>query len=542
MIKATPFLTFTALVAAFYCNVAAADKLAFLVGNQNYQNDKPLRNPAHDVELLAERLRRIGFTVLPPLYNQGRTTLIDGLRELHTKIKPGDTVLVYFSGHGLQYQGENYLVPVDANIALANEIPDEAVGGSRVLSYLEEAGVKIVILDACRNNPYRSAGKGIGKGLGRQDASAVNNTLLAFAAAPGEEAQDGSGQYSPYAQALADAIVQPGQTLEQVFKTVRKSVREATGGEQEPWYNASLEDDLYLAGTKKLQPLQSAKAEINNQTNTGEINQLQIELNRLKDMKEVLIKNRKKLTDLNEDLAAITAESPTTLTPAIIDRYGIKMIPVTGGCFQMGSPSSEAGRYEYERQHEVCVENFKLGETEITQGLWRAVMGGNPSHFKNCGDACPVESVSWQDVQTFIAKFNQQTGLHYRLPSEAEWEYACRSNGKVQTYCSGDTVTRVAWYYENSGFTTHPVKQKTANGQGFYDMSGNVWEWTGSEWQDNYDGKHEKEITNLANNNARLAVRGGSWDYSTRYMRSANRDWRPVIFRYDNLGFRLAQD
>lgn len=168
--------------------------------------------------------------------------------------------------------------------------------------------------------------------------------------------------------------------------------------------------------------------------------------------------------------------------------------------------------------------------------------GGNPSHFKNCGDNCPVEFVSWQDVQTFIAKFNQQTGLHYRLPSEAEWEYACRSNGKVQTYCSGDTVTRVAWYYENSGFTTHPVKQKTANGQGFYDMSGNVWEWTGSEWQDNYDGKHEKEITNLANNNARLAVRGGSWDYSTRYMRSANRDWRPVIFRYDNLGFRLAQD
>ncbi len=533
MKKATPFLTITALAAALYCNVAAADKLAFLVGNQNYENDKPLRNPAHDVELLAERLRRIGFTVLPPLYNQGRTTLIDGLRELHNKIKPGDTVLVYFSGHGLQYQGENYLVPVDANIALANEIPDEAVGGSRVLSYLEEAGVKIVILDACRNNPYRSAGKGIGKGLGRQDASAVNNTLLAFAAAPGEEAQDGSGQYSPYVQALADAIVQPGQTLEQVFKTVRKSVREATGGEQEPWYNASLEDDLYLAGASKPSSNPPAPA------------------------------------------PAVVTAIPSQ-PQASTDRYGIKLIPVTGGCFQMGSPSGEAGRYRDERQHEVCVDSFKLGETEVTQGQWLTVMGGNPSNFKNCGDNCPVESVSWQDVQTFITKLNSQTGQHYRLPSESEWEYAARAGDPRATYNGNLTIKgdynapeldAIAWYGGNSGVAygggydcsgwdgkhypstrcgPHPVAGKRANAWGFYDLLGNVYEWTGSEWQENYDGRHENaskdHATDSAKDIAHLAVRGGSWFNNTQFVRSANRSRYTATNRNFDLGFRLAQD
>lgn len=155
---------------------------------------------------------------------------------------------------------------------------------------------------------------------------------------------------------------------------------------------------------------------------------------------------------------------------------------VEGGTFQMGHDSKY---YDDEELHTVSLSTFYMGETEVTQALWKAVMGNNPSYFK--GDNLPVERVSWTDCQEFIRKLNQLTGKNFRLPTEAEWEYAARGGNKSRgyKYSGSNYLDDVAWYEDHSGDKTHPVKSKKPNELGIYDMSGNVFEWC-SDWYD-YD-------------------------------------------------------
>ncbi len=214
------------------------------------------------------------------------------------------------------------------------------------------------------------------------------------------------------------------------------------------------------------------------------------------------------------------------------------MIKVPSGCFQMGSNS---GDDDEQPVHRVCVGSFMLGKYEVTQNQWQAVMGDNPSYFKNCGGECPVESVSWHDVQTFIQRLNNQTGEQYRLPTEAEWEYACRSGGRNQKYCGGSNPDSVAWYDDNSGKTTHPVGQKRANGLGLYDMSGNVWEWVEDWYNESYYNNSPKNNPAGASGGSNRVIRGGSWFSFVSYLRSALRFDLVPGSRSDDVGFRLAR-
>jgi formylglycine-generating enzyme required for sulfatase activity len=169
--------------------------------------------------------------------------------------------------------------------------------------------------------------------------------------------------------------------------------------------------------------------------------------------------------------------------------------------------------------------NYEIGKYEVTQGEWKAVMGNNPSRFSNCGDSCPVEKVSWNDAQEFIQKLNQKTGKQYRLPTEAEWEYACYG-GSQSEYCGGSNLDSVGWSYKNSNNQTHPAGQKQANGYGLYDMSGNVWELTSDCWE----GSCGKRV-----------LRGSSWDLISRDKHGGIRYWIQQAVRNDDSGFRLVR-
>ena len=214
------------------------------------------------------------------------------------------------------------------------------------------------------------------------------------------------------------------------------------------------------------------------------------------------------------------------------------MVRITGGCFQMGSPANEPDRDNDERQHRVCVKDFEMGSYEVTQAQWQAVMSNNPSRFENCAN-CPVEQVSWNDVQDYLARLNQKTGNTYRLPTEAEWEYACRGGVAGERYCGGNDVDRLAWHGDNSGSKTHPVGQKAANGFSLYDMSGNVWEWICSAYDQEYGGVEQKCTNNYTDGS--LALRGGSWYSIPAWVRSADRDGSAPAYRNSLTGFRLAR-
>ena len=224
----------------------------------------------------------------------------------------------------------------------------------------------------------------------------------------------------------------------------------------------------------------------------------------------------------------------TEKAPAPSVAFNYPTVRVAGGTFQMGSPASEVGRYSDECQHTVTVSSFSMGKYEVTQAQWKAIMGSNPSKFKNCDD-CPVEQVSWNDVQSFIKKLKDKTGNTYRLPTEAEWEYAARGGTKSRgyTYAGSNTLGSVAWYNDNSGSKTHPVGSKSPNELGLYDMSGNVWEWCQDTWKP-YPG-----CSGDPDPRSRV-LRGGGWDGNAPGCRAAHRGDDEPSSRASRVGFRLV--
>ena len=221
---------------------------------------------------------------------------------------------------------------------------------------------------------------------------------------------------------------------------------------------------------------------------------------------------------------------------------GIKynMVWVDGGTFRMGATSEQGSEISDEKPvHSVTLSGYYIGKTEVTQALWQAVMGSNPSHFK--GADLPVEFVTWNECQEFIQKLNSLTGRNFRLPTEAEWEFACRggNNSCGYKYSGSNNLGSVAWYNGNSGGTTLPVATKAPNELGIYDMSGNVWEWC-SDWYADYTSYSQTDPTGPQSGSRRVD-RGGCCDSYARFCRSLNRGNDYPAFRgYGSLGLRLA--
>jgi formylglycine-generating enzyme required for sulfatase activity len=252
----------------------------------------------------------------------------------------------------------------------------------------------------------------------------------------------------------------------------------------------------------------------------------------------------------------------TTMPRTRTNQVGIELVLIPAGEFMMGSTN---GRENEEPVHRVKIsQSFYMGKYEVTQAQWQSVMRNNPSYFKNC-DSCPVEQVSWDDAQQFLAKLNERNdGYTYRLPSEAEWEYACRA-GTTADY-AGDDLDSMAWFANNAGNSrldadaiwraqtnyskrlvdngnkTHPVGSKQPNAWGLYDMRGNVWEWCQDWYHDSYNGA-PTDGSAWPNGGERKyhVLRGGSWSYVATGLRSPFRYWvTPTVRDGGRFGFRVV--
>jgi len=252
-------------------------------------------------------------------------------------------------------------------------------------------------------------------------------------------------------------------------------------------------------------------------------------------------------TQSTYDQLARALNNPSTTSNRTFTVNGVSftMIYVQGGTFTMGATSEQGSDADSDEKpaHRVTLSSYMIGQTEVTQALWQAVMGNNPSEIK--GDSRrPVERVSWNDCQEFLRKLNSITGQRFRLPTEAEWEFAARGgvNSRGYKYSGSNTLDNVAWYDDNSSRTTHPVATKQPNELGIYDMSGNVWEWC-SDWYGSYSSSSQTNPQSPSSGSDRVLRGGswdGSWDGSTRICRVSYRFCDSPDIRGYSYGLRLA--
>ncbi len=532
--------------------LSAAERVALVIGNQAYRHTTVLNNPGNDARGIATVLRRLSFDVDLQTDIDYRA-MRSAVRRFSTRLEGAEVGIFYYAGHALQVDGRNYLAPVDARLADKVDLHFEAVSLDLVLTQLErEPRTSLVFLDACRDNPLarnlaRSMGFGrsaaVGRGLSR--VSAGIGTLVTYATQPGNIAEDGTGRNSPFTAALLSHIETPGLEVRQVLTRVRNDVLSATGGRQVPWDHSSLTGDFYfVVGGSLIDEFM--------ETEYGE------------DASAVHVKTSPPA------YSGEIAISQNWIEPAT----GIAFVWVPGGCFWMGQVMEARhqvikalGKKVYKENfkdelphHEVCVDGFWMGRYEVTQGQWRQVMGTNPSKYRQ-GNNYPVESVSWSGVQKFIKKLNSQAQNSFRLPTEAEWEYAARAGTRAVRYWGHDSAraclhaniydaeskleNNFGWQHHacNDGYATAaPVGTFSANEFGLYDILGNVWEWVNDRYgEDYYRSSPRTNPKGPGAGDSRL-YRGGGWDSDPTGVRAAVRGRATPEYRNRSLGFRLIRE
>ncbi len=476
--------------------------IALVIGNAAYQTGR-LRNPGNDAADMAGSLRQLGFEITL-VRDANLRQMEDAIDQFIRRLRRGGTGLFYFAGHGVQVAGENYLIPLGSRIDRPQDVRYEAVPAGRVLGAMEDAGnaVNIVILDACRNNPYAQGWRSANRGLAI--VQGTRGSLIAYATAPGKVAADGEGRNGIYTKHLLQYMTAPGLLVERVFKKVRIAVMQETGGQQTPWVSTSITADFYFVPPPSPPP---ASVEPRTQVAVG---------------------------------IYPTPSSKSPRPKTLRNTIGMEFVLIPAGAFMMGANDGSANEQPI---HMVRMSRpFYLGKYEVTQGQWQAVMRNNPSGFTGHADL-PVEQISWQDVQAFIRRLNAREGsTAYRLPTEAEWEYAAHA-GSSTIYSFGDGPSRLgehAWYRDNAEKKTHPVGQLTPNAWGVYDMYGNVREWV----QDWYSKRYPADTVTAPqgpSSGSNRVNRGCSWANRARFCRSATRSLARPDDRFDLLGFRLLK-
>lgn len=577
-----------------YCNAqtpgsAGPKRIALVIGNDAYTHVRPLQKAGNDAVAMARELKAAGFEVLlhRDLTYRG---MVKAVETAVNSITGGDQVVFFFAGHGVQIKNGNYLLPVDIEATSESEIEKTAYGLSDLTDKLSDAKASfaLIMVDACRDNPIKSNGRSIGGTRGLSPIDPPKGQVVVFSASKGQQALDrlDDADKDPngvFTREFIKRMKKPGVRVEDMVREVQDSVEalaRTVSHDQRPAMYSEARGNFYFFGptTVRVQGPGNATAtdpEYETWTAAGGANTAaayQAYLDAYPKGKYAAAARIK--------LSALTAPIPTYIPPPPPTPAPVRppqaaapepvaqvqvmpppppprpvavtpaaqaapkdcadcpdMVEIPPGSFDMGDNGST---------HRVNIRPFALSRTEITQRQWKAVMGSNPSQFTSCGEQCPVDNVSWDDAQAFVRKLSQKTGQNYRLPTESEWEYACRANARNE-HCGSEYVDAVAWYgamtapVGNSQKTTNRVALKQPNAWGLYDMSGNVWEWTQDCWNENYTGAPVDGTSWNSGHCGHHVLRGGSWLYSAQLTRAATRIHYASNFRLNILGLRVAR-
>ena len=540
------------VVVGGWASAQAEKRVALIVGNSAYAHISGLPNVPNDAAAIAALLKSARFEAVDVVHNAGVADLRRALKAFAGKAAGADVAVLYYAGHGIEVGQTNYLIPVDARLATDFDIEDETVPLDRVLQALAPAKrLRLVLLDACRENPFLKsmkrtvATRTVGRGLGRIEPAATN-TLIAFATKPNAVAEDGKGRNSPFTAALVKHLLTPGLDLRIALGKVRDEVMAATGGRQEPYVTSSLGGEV-VAIVPGVPGAGSADAR-SRPNEVATLGAKRIELLLEAQRAGVLSEKMKELLEEAQRRGLVPPPllvSPKTAGPVIgtsnpkreavplaaAEERALRpkdtfkecsdcpeMVAVPAGSFTMGLLPNEAGGADEVRQHQVTFARpFAVGKFEVTRGEFatfvresglstgdkcsiyqdgqRQDRSGrsfrNPDFMQD--DRHPAVCVSWTDATAYVGWLSRKTGKTYRLPTEAEWEYAARgvtsSAAASLRFWWGDQASREYANYGNDDATTGyqrgrdqwehtaPVGQFPANPFGLHDMHGNVWEW-----------------------------------------------------------------
>jgi formylglycine-generating enzyme required for sulfatase activity len=448
-----------------------ADKYALVIGANDYEYQNDLSGiPINDAVDMKNELESLGFLVTFVKNPNTKRDLNEAIRDFAISIKnKKGMALFYYSGHGVQAKGESYLLPTGIDIKMESDIEHDAYPVSRIIDLLNETSnpVKFVLLDACRTVVFKGHKSGTSaiEGLTKLD-DIPEGVFIGYAAVGGAPAIAVSynKRNSPYTQAILDNLRQPIK-VQDIFLNVRNSVFKMTDKKQRPEASDSLIGQVYL---KKPNGNFTEKKTIKPETKKEEV------------IKEEIIK---------ED---IEPRRKTSNDPKLfVNSIRMEFVFIPPGEFMMGCSKDDRDCQENDPSdekpaHKVKItKSFFMGKYEVTQKDWKAVMKTNPSDFKSCGLDCPVENITWKEAKTFIDKLNSlDNNGKYRLPTEAEWEYAARGGETTKYYWGSQWDDSYAWC-SNMKKSNMPtvVGQKKPNLFGLHDMLGNVYEMCEDKYQ-----------------------------------------------------------
>jgi formylglycine-generating enzyme required for sulfatase activity len=510
-------------------------RVALIIGNASYPDSStPLSTTLRDARTLADEFRSTEFDV-DLKENVGREEMRAAINAFTGKIRDGMTALFYFNGFGIQVARQTYLIPVNAQIWTEADVRRDGISIEAVLSEMHRRGakVKIVILDAARRNPFERRFRTTAAGLAPLDAP--EGTLAMFSAAPGKVINESGGANSLFVSELIKEMHVPNLTAEEVFNRARIGVSRASNNEQVPWVASSLIDVFYFGNrptsiakpAPKPTPPPPATTTPPKPTPVGKPPQ----------------------PAPPRPAPPPDAPKPVSNKPGetFRDCDGcVEMVVVPAGSFSMGSSS----------QFENPIHNVRIGKAfaiakhEVTFEEWdRCVDEGGCKHRPDDRDwgreKRPVINVTWTDAKEFAAWMSQKTGHTYRLPSEAEWEYAARGGVNTPYWWGRDIGTKQANCRDckvDNTLQTLPVGSFKANPFGLHDTAGNAAEWVEDCWNDDYRGAPNNGKA-WETGQCRLRVlRGGAFDSQARYLRSQSRFRYDSDVRFSANGFRIVRE